>query len=200
VPLSAIGFGNLPPGKGVNVGMPGLGNPGQVGGQFSSPGGGLGSNGGSSYTPATSPITHGALGPGGTSSGFGDPFGPLGPLAPLVPVINAITAIAQELTDAVTAITETISADGAAFAWAADKLISPYTEPLRIWTPEWQPLAVIAARIQDVRDYHRTLMTGCAVEWDPVPGGEYINVRSIDGMAVNDGKTYLFTFLYFGLA
>ena len=198
VPWSQIGLGTLPKNTAITGGMPGLGNPGMVGGVPGAQQGGLGSNGGSNYQPGTSPITHGALGPGGTSTGFGDPFGPLGPLGP---VVTAITDWAQQVTDAITAITDTISdGDGGAFMWAVDKLIAPYTEPLRIWTPEWQPLAIIAARIQDARDLRKLILAGCAVEWEPGVPGEYISVRSIDGMAINDGRTYLYTFLYFGLA
>lgn len=197
VPWSQIGLGTLPRNTAAVGGMPGLGNPGMTGAP-SSAGGGLGAIGGGNYQPGASPITHGALGPGGTSTGFGDPNNPLGPLAPIV---TAITDWAQQVTDAITAITETISdGQGGAFMWAADKLITQYTEPLRIWTPEWMPLAIIAARIQNVRDYAAPILAGSAVEWRPVAGADYIEVRSIDGMQPNDGKTYLITFLYFGLA
>ena len=198
VPWSTIGLGTLPRNTAVVGGMPGLGDPGTIGGVPMGQQGGLGSNGGGPYNPGTNPITHGALGPGGTSTGFGDPNNPLGPLGPIV---TAITDWAQQVTDAIQAITDTIS-DGqrGAFMWAADKLITQYTEPLRIWAPEWQPLAIIAARIQNVRDYAAPILAGSAVEWKPVAGADYIEVRSIDGMQPNDGKTYLITFLYFGLA
>jgi hypothetical protein len=211
-PTFAAGLGNLPPGTSVQGGMPGLGNPGS---RPYTPisGGGLGSNGQPGYN---SPVTHGALGANGTTTGggftaFGTPGSAGGPasgannpvtLTTLGPLINALTNWATEVTGAITAITETISSadGGGAFLWAADKLIAPYTEPLRIWTPEWVPLAIIAARIQDTRAMNTPIMTGCAVEWVQGVAGEYIEVRSIDGMAVNDGKTYLYTFLYFGIA
>lgn len=204
VPLAQIGLGGLPLGTAVQGGMPGLGNPGSIGGVPRGSVSSLGSNGGSAYHPATSPITHGSLGTGGTSTGFGPLPGSLDANAPvtgaaLMPLITAMTAWATAATDAIHAITETISADGMSILWAVDKLIAPYTEPLRIWTPEWVPLAVIAGRIQDTRALHTPLMTGCAVEWKQGVQGEYIEVMSIDGMAVNDGKTYLYTFLYFGV-
>jgi hypothetical protein len=191
VPLSMIGLGNLPPGQRVTGNMPGLGNPG--GGAYTPiSGGGLGSNGGGAYNPGTSPITHGQLGPGGTSSNFG-------PLGALAPFITAITDWAQQVTDAIGAITDTISADGMAVLWAVDQYLGPYTEPLQIWRPEWRPMAVIAGRIQDSRAWTSTVLTGGLVHWDPSPSGDALTVKSIDGMTRDDGHTYLITFLYFGI-
>ena len=182
VPMSMIGTGRLPPGSAVTGGVTSLGNPGSV--------------------PGSAPITHGGLGSNGTSTDY-QPGGVSSALAPLGPFISAITDVVSQLTDAVQAITDTISvpgADGGAFLWAVDKLITPYTEPLRIWAPDWMPLLIMAGRIQNVRDYSKPILAGCAVEWNPEPSGEYITVRSIDGLQPNDGQTYLITFLYLGLA
>jgi hypothetical protein len=197
-----IGLGNLPRTAAIHGNGPTDGRPN---GSFQHVAVPSGSSGTGSYG---GPITHGSLGTGGTSTGGVTPFGAppgtpgsqVGPASFIGPFVGALTAWAQQVTDSITAITETISGgDGMAILWAVDKLIAPYTEPLRIWSPEWVPMAVIAGRIQDTRKLNTPIMTGCAVEWTQVSGGEYIEVRSIDGMAVNDGKTYLYTFLYFGV-
>ena len=75
---------------------------------------------------------------------------------------------------------------------------APYTEPMFIpLPPNFNPAAVIAARIIDPTNITRYFRSG--VGCDAIPYGNRILLRSIDGMTIGDPTVLQYTFVYYGV-
>jgi hypothetical protein len=75
---------------------------------------------------------------------------------------------------------------------------APYTEPLFVpLPPNFNPVAVIAARIIDTDNITRYFRTG--VGCDFIPYGARAMIRSIDGMTIGDPTVLTYTFIFYGV-